>query len=261
LGIADDVTLQINTLGDNESRQNYRETLVAYLQGYKSRLSEDSLNRLEKNPLRIFDSKDEGDRQVMADAPLLSEHLNDHSRQFFDDVLQGLADVGVVANINPRLVRGLDYYSHTAFEFVTDKLGAQGAVLAGGRYDGLMEQMGGRPTPGIGWAAGVERLAMMVGDNLNAVRPIAVIPVGDAAGRTAIKVAQSLREAGYHVDLGYSGNMGKRMKRADKLNAVAAVLLGDDELAREAATVRDMQNGEQAEVPLSELREHLAKYR
>ncbi len=261
LGIADDVTLQINTLGDNESRQNYRETLVAYLQGFKSRLSEDSLNRLEKNPLRIFDSKDEGDRSVMADAPLLSEHLNDHSRQFFDDVLQGLADVGVDANINPRLVRGLDYYSHTAFEFVTDKLGAQGAVLAGGRYDGLMEQMGGRPTPGIGWAAGVERLAMMVGDDLNVVRPIAVIPVGDAAARAAIKVAQSLREAGYHIDLGYSGNLKKRMKRADNINAIAVVILGEDELARDAASVRDMQSGEQTEVPLSDLREHLAKYR
>ncbi|MEX0695538.1 MAG: histidine--tRNA ligase [Rhodospirillales bacterium] len=261
LGISADVKLEINTLGDTESRQHYRDTLVAYLNGHKSELSEDSLNRLEKNPLRIFDSKDEGDRSVMADAPLLSEHLNDHSRQFFDAVLLGLADVGVETTINRRLVRGLDYYSHTAFEFVTDKLGAQGAVLAGGRYDGLMEQMGGKPTPGIGWAAGVERLAMMVGEPVGAVRPIAVIPVGDAASRTAIIVAQTLREAGYHVDLGYSGNMGKRMKRADKLNAVAAVLLGDDELARKAATVRDMQNGEQAEVPLSELREHLARYR
>ncbi len=147
LGVSADVKLEINTLGDTESRQNYRDTLVAYLNGHKGSLSEDSLNRLEKNPLRIFDSKDEGDRSVMADAPLLSEHLNDHSRQFFDEVLQGLADVGIEANINRRLVRGLDYYSHTAFEFVTDKLGAQGAVLAGGRYDGLMEQMGGKPMP------------------------------------------------------------------------------------------------------------------
>jgi histidyl-tRNA synthetase len=261
LGVSADVKLEINTLGDTESRQNYRDTLVAYLNGHKGSLSEDSLNRLEKNPLRIFDSKDEGDRSVMADAPLLSEHLNDHSRQFFDEVLQGLADVGIEANINRRLVRGLDYYSHTAFEFVTDKLGAQGAVLAGGRYDGLMEQMGGKPMPGIGWAAGVERLAMMTGDTVGAVRPVSVIPVGDAASRKAIIVAQTLREAGYHVDLGYSGNLKKRMKRADNINAIAVIILGEDELARNAATVRDMQNGEQAEVPLSELREHLAKYR
>jgi len=261
LGIADDVTLEINTLGDTESRQNYRETLVAYLTNHKSKLSEDSLKRLQKNPLRIFDSKNEGDREVMAEAPLLQEYLNDHSRAFFDDVLQGLADVGVETNINPRLVRGLDYYSHTAFEFVTTTLGSQGAVLAGGRYDGLMEQMGGRAMPGIGWAAGVERLAMMVGDAAPSKRPVAVVPMGAPAAREAMKIAQSLRENGYHVDLGYSGNMGKRMKRADKVNAIASVILGDDELAKNVATVRDMLSGEQAEVPLSDLREHLAKYR
>lgn len=261
LGIADDVTLEINTLGDTESRQNYRETLVAYLTSHKSKLSEDSLKRLQKNPLRIFDSKNEGDREVMAEAPLLQEYLNDHSCTFFDDVLQGLADVGVETNINPRLVRGLDYYSHTAFEFVTTTLGSQGAVLAGGRYDGLMEQMGGRAMPGIGWAAGVERLAMMVGDAAPSKRPVAVVPMGAPAAREAMKIAQSLREDGYHVDLGYSGNMGKRMKRADKVNAIAAVILGDDELAKNVATVRDMQSGEQAEVPLPELRERLAKYR
>lgn len=261
LGISDDVTLEINTLGDTESRQNYRETLVEYLTARKDKLSEDSLNRLQKNPLRIFDSKDDGDREVMAEAPLLQDYLNDHSQTFFDDVLQGLADVGVEVSINPRLVRGLDYYSHTAFEFVTTTLGSQGAVLAGGRYDGLMAQMGGRATPGIGWAAGVERLAMMVGDAAPNVRPIAVVPMGAPAARECMKIAQNLRENGYHVDLGYSGNMGKRMKRADKVNAIAAVILGDDELAKNVATVRDMQSGEQAEVPLSELREHLVQYR
>jgi len=261
LGIADDVTLEINSLGDPESRLAYRDTLVAYLEGHKDKLSEDSLKRLEKNPLRIFDSKDEADRAVMADAPLLHDHLNDHSREFFETVQSGLSDIDVEQKFNPRLVRGLDYYSHTAFEFVTDKLGSQGAVLAGGRYDGLMEQMGGRPTPGIGWAAGVERLAMMVGDVAAAVRPIAVIPLGDDAARKAMIVSQDLRNAGYNVDLGYSGNMGKRMKRANKVEAVAAVIIGDDELARNAATVRDMSSGEQAEVPLQNLGEHLAQYR
>ena len=260
LGVTADVTLQINTLGDTESRQAYRQTLVDYLTAHKSKLSEDSLTRLEKNPLRIFDSKDEGDRAVMADAPLLQDHLNDHSRTFFDEVLQGLADIGVVAEVNPRLVRGLDYYSHTAFEFVTDKLGAQGAVLAGGRYDGLMEQMGGRPMPGIGWAAGVERLAMMVGDVTGAVKPVTVIPVGADAQRAAMKVAEDLRRGGFNVEMGYAGNMGKRMKRANAAGAVAAVILGSEELAREAATVRDMASGEQAEVPLNALREHLAKH-
>lgn len=261
LGVADDVTLQINTLGDTESRLSYGETLVGYLTQHKSKLSEDSLTRLEKNPLRIFDSKDEGDRAVMAEAPLLQDHLNDVSRQFFDDVLSGLANLGISTNVNPRLVRGLDYYSHTAFEFVTDKLGSQGAVLAGGRYDGLMEQMGGRPMPGIGWAAGVERLAMMVGDAPQQVRPVAVVPLGDTAQQMAMKIAEDLRRDGYHVDLGYSGNMGKRMKRADKLGAVATIILGDDELANGVATVRDMESGQQAEVSLPGLREHLARYR
>ena len=144
---------------------------------------------------------------------------------------------------------------------MTTTLGSQGAVLAGGRYDGLMEQMGGRAIPGIGWAAGVERLAMMVGDATSTKRPVAIVPMGAPAAREAMKIAQTLREDGYHVDLGYSGNMGKRMKRADKVNAIASVILGDDELAKNVATVRDMQSGEQAEVPLSDLREHLAKYR
>ncbi len=261
LGVAENVTLEINTLGDMESRENYREILVDYLMAHKSRLSEDSLTRLQKNPLRIFDSKDESDREVMADAPLLFNHLSDAAQTFFQTVLTGLDAIDINYTINHRLVRGLDYYSHTAFEFVTDTLGAQGTVLAGGRYDGLMAQMGGKPTPGIGWAAGVERLAMMAGAGPRRYRPISVIPVGDIDSTVAMSMAQKLRNAGYQIDLGYSGNMGKRMKRANKLGAVATIILGEDELARDAVTVRDMENGEQAEVPLIELQEHLARFR
>ncbi len=261
LGIAEDVTLEINTLGDTESRQIYRSVLVDYLNGHKEKLSEDSLTRLEKNPLRIFDSKDEGDRVVMMDAPLLTEHLSENARTFFDTVLAGLDAIGIQYKVNRKLVRGLDYYSHTAFEFVTDKLGAQGAVLAGGRYDGLMEQMGGKPTPGIGWAAGIERLAMMIGDVPSAFLPIALVPVGNIDDTFMLSLAQQLRGAGYQIDLGYSGNMGKRMKRADKLNAVAVVIVGEDELARNAVTVRNMRSGEQAEVLLTDLQEHLTVYR
>ncbi len=261
LGVAADTKLLLNSLGDPESRAGYRDVLVGYLNGYKDKLSEDSLTRLEKNPLRIFDSKDEGDRAIMVNAPLLSEHLNEASKAFFAEVLDGLSAIGVEATVDPKLVRGLDYYSHTAFEFVTDKLGAQGAVLAGGRYDGLMEQMGGKPTPGIGWAAGVERLAMMVGDVRPTRSPIAVIPMGGETQRKAMQIAQQLRDAGFAVDLGYSGNMGKRMKRADKLGASVAIILGEDELSRAAATVRDMKSGTQAEVLLADLREHLAGYR
>ena len=261
LGLKDKVSCELNTLGDRESRGAYRKKLVHYLEGHRERLSAESLVRLERNPLRIFDSKDEGDRAVIADAPLLIDSLNDASRKYFDDLTEGLETAGVSFNLNPRLVRGLDYYCHAAFEFVTDSLGAQGAVLAGGRYDGLIEQMGGAATPATGWAAGVERLAMMIAEPPLPSPPIAVVPVGGEHESRALGLTQELRRAGFSVDLGFSGNVGKRMKRANKIKARAAVLLGEDELARDAASVRDMETGEQVEVPLASLEEHLRRYR
>jgi histidyl-tRNA synthetase len=261
LGLSDRVVCELNSLGDTESRNAYREKLVAYLNDYRDELSEDSQTRLDKNPLRIFDSKDEGDRKIIEGAPLLIDSLNDPSKAFLDTLLAGLEAVGVAYKLNPHLVRGLDYYCHTAFEFTTTTLGAQGTVLAGGRYDGLVGQMGGPPTPGIGWAAGVERLALMINEAPAPRRPITLIPVGGAAEAEALKITQSLRRAGFVADLGYSGNMKKRLKRANKENAIAAILLGEDELARDAATVRDMETGEQVEVPLASLEDHLARYR
>ncbi len=261
LGVLDKVTLQLNTLGDSESRQAYRGMLVDYLEGFCDKLSKDSLDRLERNPLRILDSKDEGDRAIIVDAPKLTDHLNDASRDFFASVQAGLDAAGVAYEINPALVRGLDYYCHTAFEFVTDTLGAQGTVLAGGRYDGLIEAMGGPSTPGTGWAAGVERLALMIAEPPPPNRPIAIVPVGDEALAEAQAQAGRLRHAGFTVDLGFSGNLKKRLSRANKANAAAAVILGPDELAKGAATVRDMETGEQTEVKLSSLQDHLARYR
>jgi|TARA_Y100000031_G_scaffold141987_1_gene171097 histidyl-tRNA synthetase len=261
LGVADKVTLELNTLGDAESRQSYRTKLVGYLEGFKDKLSEDSLARLDRNPLRILDSKDQGDRAVIAGAPLLADHLNDASKAFFEDVQKGLKTAGVEYEINPTLVRGLDYYCHTAFEFTTETLGAQGAVLAGGRYDGLIETMGGPPTPGTGWAAGVERLALMIAEPPGPARPVAVVPVGEAAEAEALSLTQKLRQAGFTADLGFSGNLKKRLKGANKAGAAAAVIIGEDELAKGAATVRDMETGEQTEVKLSALEDHLARYR
>lgn len=261
LGLKDKTTLELNTLGDAESRAAYRQRLVAYLSDFENKLSEDSRERLKRNPLRILDSKDEGDRKIVAGAPALEESLNPSSRDFFATVKDGLDAAGVAFTVNPRLVRGLDYYCHTAFEFTTQALGAQGTVLAGGRYDGLIEQMGGAPTPGIGWAAGVERLAMLVAEPSPGKGPIAVVPVADAQARMAIELAERLRGAGFAVDLGYSGNVGKRMKRANKMGAVAAIMLGEDEVAAGRATVRDMQTGEQTEVPLTSLEDHLARFR
>jgi histidyl-tRNA synthetase len=259
LGFGDKVQLEINTLGDTESRAVYRDALVAYLSGFKDKLSKESLERLERNPLRVLDSKDEGDRAVVAEAPILTDYLNDASRRFFDTVQVGLASVGVPLVINPRLVRGLDYYCHTAFEFTTTALGAQGTVLAGGRYDGLIGQMGGPATPGIGWAAGVERLAMLLDGDIAAERPLAVIPMGETP--EALKLAQRLRHAGFAVELGYSGNLKKRMARANKVNARAALILGGDELARGAVAVRDLDSGAQEELPLEGLEDHLARFR
>lgn len=253
LGIGDKTMLEINTLGDTESRAAYREVLVKYLEGHRDRLSEDSRQRLERNPLRVLDSKDEGDKRIVAGAPLFSDHLSENAQKFFAEVRAGLDRLAIPYRLNPRLVRGLDYYCHTAFEFTTDALGAQGTVLAGGRYDGLIETMGGPATAGVGWAAGIERLAMLAGEPPSVPRPIAVVPLGPQAEAEALSITQALREAGVAADLGYSGNLSRRMKRANRINARAAIILGDDELAKGVATLRDLDSGAQESVPLDSL--------
>ncbi|MFN9000592.1 MAG: histidine--tRNA ligase, partial [Holosporales bacterium] len=246
LGLEEVVQLHLNTLGDLESREAYREALVRYFTPLKNKLSEESQLRLLRNPLRILDSKDEGDRALMAGVPVFSDFLNQGSRDFFARVAEGLDQLGIPYTYDPHLVRGLDYYCHTAFEFVTDALGAQGTVLAGGRYDGLSKALGGPELPGIGWAAGVERLlelaeATFEDDPLR----LALIPLGDEAETLALRLAHALRQHGLWTDLGYSGNMGKRMKRADKLQADFAIILGEDELRLGQAVVRNLHSGEQ----------------
>ncbi len=261
LGVLPRTILEINTLGDSASRHAYREALFAYYRERRALLSADSLARLERNPLRILDSKDESDRRVNAEAPSFVEYLTAEARDFFDAVRAGLDLLGIAYRESPRLVRGLDYYCHTAFEFVTTDLGAQGTVLGGGRYDGLMAILGGPETPGVGWAAGIERLALLIAEPPRAPRPIAVIPVGDKGEAPALKLAHALRRDGFAVEMGYSGNVARRMKRANKIGARAAVILGEDELTRDAATLRDLDTGEQIEVPLADLRDRLAPFR
>jgi len=261
LGIRDKTVLELNTLGDGESRDAYRTVLVDYLEKRIDELSEESRARLTRNPLRILDSKDEGDRKVVAEAPVFSDYLNDASLAFFNEVREGLDALDISYRLNPRLVRGLDYYSHTAFEFTTEHLGAQGAVMAGGRYDGLIGMMGGPATPGVGWAAGIERLSMLCGEPPAVRRPIAIVPVGTEAKIPALKLSEELRRAGYRIDLGHGGNLSKRMKRANKVNAAAALIIGEDELARGAATLRDFDSGEQEEAALASLVDRLARYR
>ncbi|HXC91622.1 MAG TPA: histidine--tRNA ligase [Stellaceae bacterium] len=250
LGVRERTVLELNTLGDPDSRAAYRRALISYFSAHVAQLSEDSRRRLERNPLRIFDSKDEADQRVAAGAPPFAEYLNSSSRDFFARVRNGLDRLGIGYRLNPHLVRGLDYYTHTAFEFVTADLGAQGTVMGGGRYDGLVETMGGPAMPGVGWAAGIERLAMLIAEPPPASRPIAVVPVGEAGEAMAMIVAETLRSAGCNADLSYSGNLQRRMRRANRINARAAVLIGEDEASRNVVTLRDLDSGEQNEVPM-----------
>ncbi len=257
LGVLGSITLHLNTIGDEASRAAYREKLVAYLGTRKSELSQDSLWRLENNPLRILDSKDPGDKNVVASAPKLSDSLTPEAKSFFDAVLLGLKALEIPFIIDDNLVRGLDYYCHTVFEFTTDALGSQNAVLAGGRYDGLIKDLGGPQTPGVGWAFGIDRLAELLPDLPASPEPVAIVPLGDEAEQAAILLSEKLRSAGLKTDIGYSGNLAKRMKRADKIGARAAVIIGSNELAAGVAQVKWLKTGTQESIALSELSSRL----
>ena len=253
LGIAEGVTLQLNTLGDAASRDAWRAALVEYFRAHSADLSEDSQDRLERNPLRILDSKDLRDRPFADAAPRIDDYLSPEAQDFFGAVTQGLEAASVAYTRAPALVRGLDYYRHTAFEFVTTRLGAQGTVLGGGRYDGLMEALGGPATPAVGWAAGIERLAMLVADAGEVPEPkadVAIIPLGPAAETACLGLAATLRRTGLAVDMGYRGNMKKRMSRANDSGARFALIIGDEELAAGEAMVKDLVSGEQERVAL-----------
>jgi histidyl-tRNA synthetase len=258
LGIADDVVLELNTLGDKESRQAYRDALVAYFTQHQAALSQDSLARLDRNPMRILDSKDAGDRNLVAGAPIIAGHLTDAAASFYAAVKCFLTQFGVPYRENPRIVRGLDYYGHTAFEFITPRLGAQDAVGGGGRYDGLVAAMGGPQVPAVGWALGVDRLAMLLREPPPAPATVAVVPVGDSAEATALNVLQTLRHAGIRAEMAYRGNLRRRLERANRIGARAAVILGDDDIARGVAQVKNLATGEQEAVALPEIAARLA---
>lgn len=250
IGISAECTLEINTLGDSESRAAYREALVTYFTAHQDQLSADSKMRLEKNPLRILDSKDDGDKRLNINAPKLEQYLNETSKTFFRTVLKGIEKLGIPYKVNSHLVRGLDYYCHTVFEFTTSKLGSQGTVLAGGRYDGLIETMGGPKTPGIGWAAGIDRLADLTPRNLATKNEalIAVIGADDIGEEESIKVAHEVRSRGLKAENFLSGKMGKKMQKANKVGAHYALILGGNEVANKTVTVKNFATGEQSEI-------------
>ena len=261
LGLENYVTLEVNSLGDATSRSTYNQELRNYLNKFKQDLSKQSLKRLEKNPLRILDSKEDEDKVIVANAPKLHDSFNAESKHFFAELCEGLDSLGISYDHNSNLVRGLDYYSHTAFEFTTKDLGAQGAVLAGGRYDSLISQMGGPETPGVGWAAGVERLALLLKKNIFTKRPIVVIPIGQDEESNAFILTERLRKKGYSVDLGYSGNLKKRIKRANERNAIASIFIGENEAARNIVKLKNMDTGDQQEVSLNLLEQQLQIYK
>jgi histidyl-tRNA synthetase len=264
LGLRPYVTLELNSLGDAQSRTAYRTALVEYFSGHRDALSEDSRTRLDKNPLRILDSKDEGDRKLVAGAPSAASYFSHLATDFFGTVTESLTALDIPFTHNTRLVRGLDYYSHTVFEFTTNALGAQGTVLAGGRYDGLVAMMGGQDLPGVGFAAGIERLLALTEAMIQitpgftpAESPVVVIPVEDAQETEALKLTQELRE--HHVvELMTRGNMSKKMKRAARHNPDVVLLLGEDEVKTGRVTVKHMQDGTQTTIARGDVLDHIA---
>lgn len=265
LGMSEDVTLELNSLGSSAARQEYREVLVKYFESHSAELDEDSQRRLQTNPLRILDSKNPEMQKLNENAPKLIDHLDDESKQDFDVLCQILDDSGVKYNINPRLVRGLDYYSKTVFEWVTDKLGAQGTVCAGGRFDGLVEQLGGKPTPAIGFALGLERLIELLEmpedvqreNTLNAY----LVLVGEGASEKGMPLSQKWRNEVHGLKLQVNcgaGSIKSQMKKADKSGANIALILGDDELEKSVITVKFLREKKEQEViALNEVTDYL----
>ena len=258
LGLKDKVRLELNSLGDREDRARYRELLVEFLSARRDELDADSQRRLETNPLRLFDSKNENTRQIMADAPRLSDHLGEPAREHFQQLTRLLDALGIDYVINPGLVRGLDYYCRTVFEWVTDQLGAQGTVCAGGRYDELVAIQGGKPTPGIGLAMGVERLlALLEADGLEKTQAPTVYIVSQIAAAAAMTVAEDLRTAlpgvGITMDL-LGGSFKSQFKRADRSGASWAVVLGESEWQADQVQLKPLR-GEQPQqlIPRAEL--------
>lgn len=255
------LTLEINSLGAPGDRQRYRDALVEYFSAVKNRLDEDSIRRLDKNPLRILDSKNPDLESVIGQAPVMLDYLDEGAKAHFAGLRRLLDAAGVRYTVNPRLVRGLDYYNLTVFEWVTDALGAQGAVCSGGRYDGLVEKLGGRPTPAIGWAMGMERLVALYessgGTVPDAAADVYVVAVGDNALDAGMRVSETLRDElpGTVVELNLDGGSFKsQLKRADRSGAVVAVILGEDEVSREVAAVKPLRTDEdQEDVPFGAL--------
>ncbi|EGQ9391484.1 histidine--tRNA ligase [Vibrio cholerae] len=268
LGIAQHVRLELNSIGSLEARANYRTALIDYLEQYQNVLDEDCKRRMYTNPLRVLDSKNPDVQAILGDAPQLSDYLDAESKQHFAGLCELLDAAGIEYTVNQRLVRGLDYYNRTVFEWITESLGSQGTVCGGGRYDGLVEQLGGKPTPAVGFAMGLERLVLMMETlgNTDVRRSVDVymVTAGEGTMMAGMKLAEQLREQvpGLRVMTHFGGgNFKKQFKRADKVGAAIALVLGEDEVAAQTIVVKDLAGGEQntvAQAEVAKLLAHLA---
>ena len=261
------LSLELNSLGTPEARKRYRDTLVEYLSGVKNKLDQDSIRRLERNPLRILDSKNPEMQGIIEAAPVMLDYLDTESAEHFEELRELLNVAGIAYTLNPRLVRGLDYYNRTVFEWVTDALGSQGAVCSGGRYDGLVEKLGGRPTPAVGWAMGIERFVALFetcgGEAPDNRADVYIVAVGEGTLKRAVGLAEQLRDAiaGIRVELNLGGGSFKsQMKRADNSNADFALILGERELSEGRVGLKPMRTREeQTSVGLDDVTSTLAR--
>ncbi|HEV8078585.1 MAG TPA: histidine--tRNA ligase [Marinobacter sp.] len=268
-GLADHARLEINSIGTAEARRHYRDALVAYLQQFKAELDEDSQRRLETNPLRILDSKSGATRKILEQAPKLDAWLDDESREHFERLKQLLDAAGIAYTVNPALVRGLDYYGKTVFEWITESLGAQGTICAGGRYDGLVEQLGGKPTVAVGFAMGVERLILLletldlIPESVNSQADVYVTAMGEQAIAPALLLAEELRDQlpGYTIICHCgAGSFKSQMKKADRSGARYALILGDNELQNQSVGLKPLRTDEpQKELPRQQVAEALSQ--
>ena len=259
INILNKISLKINSLGDFDSRKNYRDSLVKYLKDYQSKLSKDSLRRLAINPLRILDSKNEEDQKIIQNAPSIFEYLNINSKTRFEDVCKGLDHLNIKYQIDKNLVRGLDYYCHTAFEFTTNELGSQGTVLAGGRYDGLSTMLGGPDVPGVGWAAGIERLALMVYSEFDSDIDVVLIGQSDNYNFLLFPIMKKLVQQGIKSEIIYNGNLSKKFKRANKINASYAIILGEEEIDKNVIKFKDLKSSNEELLNLDQIIEQILK--
>ena len=259
INILNKISLKINSLGDFDSRINYRDSLVNYLKDYQSKLSKDSLRRLTINPLRILDSKNEEDQKIIQNAPSILEYLNIDSKMRFEDVCKGLDHLNIKYQIDKNLVRGLDYYCHTAFEFTTNELGSQGTVLAGGRYDGLSKMLGGPDVPGVGWAAGIERLALMVHSEVVSTTDVVLIGQSDNYNFLLLPIMQKLVKQGIKSEIIYNGNLSKKFRRANKINASYAIILGEEEIDKNVIKFKNLKSSNEELLNLDQIIEQILK--